>query len=808
MNKRIRIAVGNPILASNAGLTHTGTSYQVAKFPDFENPTNILFEDLNNTIDKLNIYITIDSDDYKNLFIRTRYHFTKDDGEVIDDNWSRIIPVNSKQKGFKISNIIIDTPVIDYETDGEHLTIKTTDFSMYYGPGSHMSTSWRVRDNNNEIIYERLEDKDNLTSILLHNILEFGKSYILEAKHHSNINNESNWGKFPLLNYVQNNNLFDLELIGDLTYNRKQYFKLKLYTSNFSSLDIEVRSASGAVINSIYNSKNLVNFIRMEFMSINQRYDIYARIKFTDGVTTEYKLIHSNLLNDNHTVRYNPFTKYIGNYSKSNNYFTNGIAASNTQELYDGNIIFTDFYTDTLSLYRYNGKDLVKLKELVSLDSNLKIDYVNIKQLRGGDILVNYMSTNANSYKSTVFKIYSYDPIKLELKLLHTINRPFEKYSTAINNSLVIDKSDNVYYIPALEVDVNGNDIPLSLYMLNTRTGVVTKKLTLPGNIIRNATIVLDIDDIVYIMGGSTQSILLDNNEKTWKRDNDIIYKYNKSINKIEEFRSLANIMDPDVYCIHPVLRRDGVIALFNGVHNGPAVGNNDVVLYDVFNDNITLSEIDNNYDVPFRTFIVKNSGDIVRISSLERDPQISMTYLANTLKLSEIVDVDDVTYDKNLVVKDGEIVTIESPYIYDSIKVEGTGKLIWMDRNLARTITSSTYIATRSHIMPKSEWESSQYEDLIVLDGVNFVIAVEAYDKNLVVKNGESISIENPYMYDSIKIIGTGKLLWMDKGTLRTITSSTYVATRSHTMSKVEWESSQYEDLLVLDGVNFVIVD
>ena len=44
-------------------------------------------------------------------------------------------------------------------------------------------------------------------------------------------------------------------------------------------------------------------------------------------------------------------------------------------------------------------------------------------------------------------------------------------------------------------------------------------------------------------------------------------------------------------------------------------------------------SEIDNSYDVPFRSFIVKNSGDIVRISALERDPQISMTYIANTMK-------------------------------------------------------------------------------------------------------------------------------------------------------------------------------
>lgn len=723
MNKRIRIAVGKPVLAENSGLTHSGTSYQVAKFPDFDKPENILFEDLNNNIDKLNIYVIVDSDDYKNLFIRTRYHFTKSDGTIIDDNWSRVIPVNSKQKGFKISNIIIDTPSIDYEVNGEHLTIKTTDFSMYYGPGKHISTSWRVRDNNNVIIYERLEDKDNLTSILLHNVLEFGKSYILEAKHHSDINNESNWGKFPLLNYVNNYNLFDLELIGDLTYNRKQFFKLKLYTSSFNSLDIEVRSARGEVINKLYDTKQLVNFIRMEQMFVNQHYEIYARIKFSDGKATEYKMVYSNLLNDNHTVNYNPFTKYIGKYTKTNSYFTNGISASNTEELYDGNIIFTDFFTDTLSLYRYNGKDLVKLKELAHLETNLKIDYVNIKQLRGGDILVNYMCTQPDNYKRTVFKIFEYDPIKLELKLVHTINRPFEKYSTALNNSLVIDKGDNVYYIPACEIDKNGNNIPLSLYNLNPRTGEVTKKQTLPGNIMRNATIVMDIDDIVYIMGGSTEDKFINGNEKTWVRENDIIYRYNKTINKIEEHRSLNGIMDPNVYTIHPVLRRDGVIALFNGVHNGPAVGNNDVVLYDVFNDNIYLSNIDNSYDVPFRTFIVKNSGDIVRISSLEHDPQVSMTYVANTMKLSEIENVDNVTYDKNLVVKDGELITIESPYNYDSIRIEGTGKLVWMDKDVARTITSSTYIATRSGIMSRTDWEALEYEDLLVLDGVNFVL-------------------------------------------------------------------------------------
>ena len=40
MNKRIRIAVGKPVLAENSGLTHSGTSYQVAKFPDFDKPEN------------------------------------------------------------------------------------------------------------------------------------------------------------------------------------------------------------------------------------------------------------------------------------------------------------------------------------------------------------------------------------------------------------------------------------------------------------------------------------------------------------------------------------------------------------------------------------------------------------------------------------------------------------------------------------------------------------------------------------------------------------------------------------------------
>lgn len=723
MNKRIRIAVGKPILPEDSGIVHTGTSYQVAKFPDFNNPENIVYEELNNELNLLNLYVTLDVTNIKNLFIRTRYHFTKNDGTVIDDNWSRVIPINSKQKGFKISNVIVDTPVVSFETNDTHLTIKTSPFNMYFGPGEHKATSWRVRDNNNVIIYDRPEDKDNLDSILLHDILEFGKSYILEAKHHNDVNNESNWGKIPLLNYVNNYNLFDLELIGDLTLNRKQYFKLKLYTASFYSLDIEVRSSRGEVVHSLYDSRKLVNFITMNNMFVNQAYEVYARIKFTDGKYTEYKMVYRNLLNDNHTVEYNPFTKYLDAYSKTNSYFTNGMSASNTEELYDGNVIFTDYFTDTLNLYRYNGKDLVKLKELAQLESELIVDYINVKQLRSGDIIVNYMCTKPGNYKNSVFKIFNYDPIKLELTLRHTIERPLEKYSTSINNSLVIDKNDNVYYIPASEVNANGDAIPLSLYKLDPRTGVITKMQTLPNGIMKNATIVLDIDDIVYILGGSTEDHIINDVEKTWIRDNDIIFRYNITINKIEEYRSLQGIMDNNIYCIHPVLRRDGVIALFNAVHNGPAVGDNSVVLYDVFNDRIYKSEIDNSYDVPFRSFIVKNSGDIVRISALERDPQISMTYIANTMKLSEIEDVDDIVHNKNLVVNDGETITIESAYNYDSITIVGTGKLVWMDKDVARTITSSTYIATRNGSMTREQWEALEYSDLLVLDGVNFVI-------------------------------------------------------------------------------------
>jgi len=721
--KNIRISIDAPILPTNSGLKHSATSYQIAKFPDFNNPEFIIKESLLDEVNLLEYRTELEIDNEDTIYVRTKYHFIDDNNVEKQSNWSRITPINGNQKGFKLSDVIINTPIISYEIISNNIKITTSEMKMYVGSGNHISTSWRITDSDGHIVYDRKEDRDNLTNIVINNILKDGKSYVIEAKHHSNTYNESNYGRKLLMNYSTGYNLYDLELLGDITKDRKQYFKLKLYTTNFLNMDIEVRDILGTVIKSLYNTSTLVNYITLDNMNLYSSYEIFVRIKLSDGNVTSYKKVYSNILSKNMLVKYNPFIEYLNKYDYTNDYLTNGISASSTREMYDGKILSTDYLTNTISLYKFENTSLIKLKEVISLGSELTIDYVNILPLHNGDVVINYSTTDSQNYKKSIFKKYNYDPIKLILTEVNSITRDNELYSTSLNNSAVVSDEDYIYYIPSTEV-VGDVKVNLSLYRLRTGSFVFEKVTELPFNAIKNVSIFRDNNNSIYVLGGSYGDKYTSENELYWTRDNNSIYKLNTSNSTLEEITTLPIEYSTSVYCIHSFLRRDGKIVMFNSVHNGESLGNHSVLIYDAENNSFEISNIDNNLNIPFRNNIILLNGNIVRISSLPNDPQKSFTYICNTKTSSDLNIVDDtIELNTDLVVNDGEIINIESAYSYDTITIIGTGILKWVDKNSVREFTSSDLIVTRNTVMTQTEFDAGNYSNVFVLDGVTFVV-------------------------------------------------------------------------------------
>ncbi len=721
--KNIRISIDAPILPTNSGLTHSATSYQIAKFPDFNNPEFIIKESLLDDVNLLEYRTELEIDNEDTIYVRTKYHFIDANDVEKQSNWSRITPINGNQKGFKLSDVIINTPIISYEIISNNIKVTTSEMKMYVGSGSHISTSWRITDSDGHIVYDRKEDKDNLTNIVINNILKDGKSYVIEAKHHNSTYNESNYGRKLLMNYNTDYNLYDLELLGDITKDRKQYFKLKLYTTNFLNMDIVVRDISGTVIKSLYNTSTLVNYITLDNMNLYSSYEIFVRIKLTDGNITSYKKVYSNILNKNMLVKHNPFIEYLNKYDYTNDYLTNGISASSAREMYDGKILSTDYLTNTISLYKFENTSLIKLKEVISLGSELTIDYVNILPLHNGDIVINYSTTDSQNYNKSIFKKYSYDPIKLILTEVNSITRNNELYSTSLNNSAVVSDEDYIYYIPSTEV-VGDVKVNLSLYRLRVGSFVFEKVTDLPFNAIRNVSIFRDNNNGIYVVGGSYEDKYTAENELYWTRDNNSIYKLNTSNSTLEEITALPTEYSTSIYCMHSFLRRDGKIVIFNSVHNGESLGNHDVLIYDTESNNFEIGNIDNNLNIPFRNNIILLNGNIVRISSLPNDPQKSFTYICNTKTLSDLNIVNDtIELITDLVVNDGEIINIESAYNYDTITIIGTGILKWVDKESVREFTSSDLIVTRNTVMTQAEFDAGNYSNVLVLDGVTFVV-------------------------------------------------------------------------------------
>jgi len=194
----INVSIDKPIIPDDAGFEHKSTSWQIATTKDFEN--DIMVESLNDEENLLEYHVLNKIEEDQVVFARVKIHFDND----TETEWSRPITLSEYQKGFKLSNTIVVTPelfiddsIVDVRL--EELEVRTNEFSLYAGVGKHMATSWTIETATGTKVWERLEDKDNLTSIRIpENTLQDNKFYVIKARHISDTNTSSNPGKITI----------------------------------------------------------------------------------------------------------------------------------------------------------------------------------------------------------------------------------------------------------------------------------------------------------------------------------------------------------------------------------------------------------------------------------------------------------------------------------------------------------------------------------------------------------------------------------------------------------------------------------
>lgn len=733
--KHIRIAANTPQLPTGSTLQHIGTSYQVSTSQDFTLTDKYLLNVVNDNQNLLEYRAEINITDDDVIYVRYKLHFT--DG--VESNWSRLVSIKGNQLDMVYTNVVVATPTVTVEKEylsSENYRVKVTTSAMklYAGSGTHASTTWVVSDSDGELVYERKNDIDNLTELVLDSaIFDNNKFYEVKVSHIVTTGIESNQGKAIYSGRISHHKLYEIAELGSLTQDRMLYFKLTLFTTLFKSIDIAIRDNAGATVISNLDQKTTTPAIMVKGLNTYTRYSVYARINLNNGTSLPYNLVFSGIPEENYLVPPHPYITYLSKFDYSQLLVLGGQTIQSTSEFYNGTVLMANH--NERSVFRYKVKsDILRLvgKALtLPSDDVIGLPHYNILPLHDGNVIINYCrEIDGREGAYNVFAMYKHNPVANKFKFINTITRDNELGGTALTSSAVVTRDNNVYYIPNSEVDANGNNIDVSLYKLNTKTFTITKVASLPFSAMFHVSLAITQDNRLVIFGGTDMNgISITDSGKVYRRTNNDVYVYNPASLLFSNIGTLPSEVDDDIYAFQSYLRRDGNIVGFNASIGGSEEGNQNTLIIDPIKQKITYEHNDRADKLVYRSTAVLRTGDILRISGNEVDPQVVYRYVSNTMPESQLDDntviVSPIT---ELVVDIGKVVTVDDLYRYEKITINGTnyedsGTLRYVTKNKVREFKYTDLIITRNTMMSESIFNSYGYRSIYILNNATFVI-------------------------------------------------------------------------------------
>lgn len=762
MLKNIKIAVDKPIVADGSNVIHTGTSYQVSKIPDFSKSNFFILNIVNDTENLLSKRFDYELSDTQALYVRTKYHYNGNR----ESNWSKIMPLRGDQIGIKLSSTVINTPSVEAEINRDHdgiVIIKTGDFSLFAGVGVHESTSYEVVDTDGTVIYNREKDLDNLTSIILPlDKFDTSKSYIIKAKHHTDNNADSNYGKCLFGINTGENTLFDLDLPYYFVPMRNIWFKLSIYTPNYKSIDIRIVDKYNDVVAVEKDQHTVTPSIYTGNIIIGEMYNIQARLTFLDGTRTNFITTQHLKAELNVLMHINKYTTYLGKHDFSQYINTNGESIQNTYESYSHGILLGKSNSNDIYRYRHLNSKLYEMEKALTLENVETIHkvFTNIVPIHSSRLLIDFSAgVTGDNIKSPVFRVYRYNVITQTFTFLHEVKRDDERYSTAVSASLVPTVGDSVYYIPTEEVDNNNNDM-LTLKVYNATNNIFNTVDKLPVNIKKHGSLVKISDTELMFFGGVNDPIP-NTGGKEYIRSNNDVYIFNTITTTWTKINTLPDFIPDTIYNIQAYTRKDGKIVLFNACEEGASVGNQNTYVYDIQNNFFDLEESDTEDTLRYNSTIVYQNGDFGRISNHVIDPQKIFTYISNTKGLVDINDNLTIDTNLDLVVPENTEITIESPYRYNSITILGTnyensGILHWIRDDEVLDFQFRDLIVTRDMALTNNIYDPLEpWDSITILDGADFTVS-----NVLWVPDGIKYIIDAPFKVDEIKIGDNAELI------------------------------------------------
>lgn len=708
MLKRIRITVLEPtLLPSN--LVHYATNFKISKSINFYNTDLII-----NETDNVNLYdnnFTIDIKEDDNLYVVTQYVYKEIDSNGLplkDGNGddvikygtpSRISSVKGNQEGVKISDTIVNTPTIiigtsyNYNLDG-NVMVKTSDFRMFSSTGEHKASTWIIKNLSGDVIFKREYDLDNLTSIILPDEIKLEDNFIVYVMHHSTTNADSNYGVKE--NIISNElPIYKVFPANKFIVGKVLYFNVELFNKRFKNIKMSITDSVGNVTVTDNITKTLIKVSTTGFKEkVNYKFNF--AITSENDITVDVDVV---LFSHSYKELFDTNKTYLDKYNYLGLIMTNGETNNFSYELSNGSIILQKNITNYLVNSNADSNGITYLDKVADISKDeIYTPNLYVNEMLNGDVVVSYKDTN----EDIKICVYNVDPVSNALTLANpnTYLTLSNQEPLSISGGITVS-GNHVYYI---NYDLN------KLVKLEPYTAV-SESYDLPYTALHGISITSNLDGNIILAGGTDTNVYNYNILHT--RKNNKAYLFNITTKTYSEIgNNILSTLPAEIYQFHMVFRHDNKITIFNNVNdtNYDIIGDQTTYILDFVNNTLVNKLNDHLDKIPYGTTIVLRNGDILRVSSIAKDPQKIYSYIADSSDGANIVDNNTIAYDPTkVIIMNGEVVHIDKPCMYDSIKIN-PGGFVTLGEDTETRYDSTVLIVTRDLVMTQTEFRAAKY--------------------------------------------------------------------------------------------------
>jgi len=721
------------------------TSWEIAIYPDFKVENYIIGRMLESTVNRTELNMAIDENKLvnKNIYYRYKFHYADNSTsgwvdykvfvltDVVLPNITSIIEMPSAKSS-----------VVYREEDGllkGYLCIETSPYRDFSNSSTHHKTLCTVTNHIGTVLFS--EEAIKTQTIEQGNLKYFEipvETFADNTMYTINVTYVgSNGIQSGVLNHKFESYLVDdaINQISDYVSGEKitsiaegkvAYFKVVPKTTQFASVNMHLRDSETEVIVSenlsqetIYPKLNIPNTI-----DNNKVYNIMSSVNLKDGTTTTPVNIVSMVIEDNVLRIVDVDATYKDMYSYMGSINNAGLSVQSTEQLDDGHILVANTNTKSIDMYTIVNEQLQFVKVGIQLPAYEEVAMVNVNivKMYNGKILVNYGAYNKNLHgQEQVFNLYDYNAGNQTFGLVNQTRLENVGDSTGYSSSLFVAPSNDVYFIPAVDYTVDNQRDLLKLWKIDHNSFLPSIVNNLPFNAIRHVSMAPTANPSKFIIfNGSANEFVVDG-RTVWKRENNKVYSYDVTTGLFTDLQIDMSGLPQEMYNVQGYLRRDGKILLFNSSKSGTTIDDQNTALIDIDAKTVSLLNNDLPDNMIYRSTIVLNNGEFIRIVSNPEFTHSVYRYVGDSLETIVAPIVENRNTD--LLVPAGETVTVDNLSLYGKIVIQGTnmtdtGTLISTDKGLPGEFYYNTLIISGDTVLSSSEYNS--YENVIIINDAN----------------------------------------------------------------------------------------